>query len=152
MNNMVDDSWFRENVAADDGEEEKYILITSSPTDHSGRQIERYVGKESGSCLMYLWADTKELITGVVSWLADEHTLAADRVVLKNGKHHCVGEPAYIGDEFRARGARGEWYYLDGRSYVSTDLKQYWIECWEKYRTPENEQIIMAKLLGSKDE
>ena len=71
---MADDSWYRENVAVNDDEEEKHILIPSSPTDHSGRRIERYVGQEQESPLIYLWADTKELITGVVSWRSEEHT------------------------------------------------------------------------------
>ena len=60
----------------------------------------------------------------------------------KDGKVHRFGEFAYIS----SRG-KGEWW-LDGDRWA--DENNYWKECWKRYRTKENEQLIMSKLLAGK--
>ena len=67
----------------------------------------------------------------------------------QNGKLHRVGFPAIV---YRDGSCS---YYLDGRLYrdnrFSTDnsIKSYWLRCWNEYRTPENEALIMARLLSA---
>lgn len=58
----------------------------------------------------------------------------------KNGTGHRIGAAAYI----NARGIV-EWW-LDGERWAYES--NYWKECWKRYRTPENEQLIMSKLLA----
>lgn len=44
-------------------------------------------------------------------------------------------------------------YYLDNKHYsefAGRSIKQYWIDCLKKYRTPQNELHIMANLLAAK--
>ena len=67
-----------------------------------------------------------------------------------NGKLHRVGYMAVI---YNNNGSGG--YYLDGKRYggltmTSRTTKDYWRECWEKYRTPQNELHLMANLLAAK--
>ena len=111
----------------------------------SARLVDRY---ESGDQeLMYLYADTKELFTGTINYWTSRTNNVKVIINIKDGKHHCVGYPAYIGIE-----DIDQWYYLDGMNYgrCDDDLKEYWKRCWDEYRTEENEKMIMAKLLAAK--
>ena len=59
----------------------------------------------------------------------------------KEGYVHRFGAPAYIIH------GKGE-FWLDNVRWANEN--NYWKECWKRYRTPENEQLIMAKLLAAK--
>lgn len=63
-----------------------------------------------------------------------------------NGKLHRVGRPAAIYHTNNEVSYRLECKPI---LYVEWRMKQYWIDCWEKYRTPENENLIIAGLLSS---
>ena len=154
---MVDDSWYKNNVI------DKEILTEHNYNEWngqgwrlgswfdemvcvaSGRAIERYENGDQE--LMYLCADTKELFTGTINYWISRTNNVKVIITIKDGKHHCVGSPAYIHSEDTDH----QWYYLSGRGYGSgDDLKEYWKRCWDEYRTEENEKMIIAKLLAAK--
>ena len=62
----------------------------------------------------------------------------------KEGKLHRVGKPAFI--EYADKKERRREYYVNG-VILKYGTIEYWKACWE-CRTPENEQMLMAKLLA----
>ena len=63
------------------------------------------------------------------------------RVWRKNDKLHRVGGYAFMSKSIRS-------YYLDNMRFDLNEEHDYWKNCWWYYRTPENEQMLMAKLLA----
>ena len=113
--------------------------ISSLPTNYSG-----IVKTTAGSFYTYLNGQQHSYNDEPSSVYSD-----AGRSWHFNGKLHRVGYMAVIYRD----GSGG--YYLDGKRYggltmTSRTMKDYWRECWEKYRTPQNELHLMANLLAAK--
>ena len=65
------------------------------------------------------------------------------RIWRKNDKLHRVGGYAFMSKSIRS-------YYLDNMRFDLAEEPIYWKNCWWYYRTEENEQMLMAKLLAAK--
>lgn len=81
---------------------------------------------------------------------ADIDAIRRENRWYNSGQLHRVGLPSLVCDDavFEYR-LNGHFYF--GSGYKERySIKQYWTNCWNVYRTQENEHLIMAGLLSSK--
>ena len=83
---------------------------------------------------------------------ADIDTAGRTKRWFHNGNLHRVGLPAVICDDGSFEYRLNFNFYMGSHFKDKHSTKQYWTNCWNIYRTKDNEHIIMAGLLSSANE